>query len=69
MAKAVVDHRVRVRVFVDFWNFQLSLNERSSAGRFRADWKALGSVLARAAAAVVDEQARLAYQGMDVYGS
>ena len=33
MAKAVVDHRVRVRVFVDFWNFQLSLHERLSTTR------------------------------------
>lgn len=65
----MVEHRVRVRVFVDFWNFQLSLNPLSSSGRFEADWKVLGGVLARAAVGVVDDRAQLAYQGMNVYGS
>ena len=69
MAEAVVEHRVRVRVFVDFWNFQLSLNKLSSASRFDADWKVLGGVLAGAAAKVVDAEAQVVYQGMDVYGS
>ena len=69
MAEAIVEHRLRVRVFVDFWNFQLSLNKPSSAGRFEADWKVLGGVLAGAAAEIVDEGAQVAYQGMDVYGS
>lgn len=69
MAEAVVEHRVRVRVFVDFWNFQLSLNKRSNAVRFEADWKVLGGVLAGAAAEVVDAGAQVVYQGMDIYGS
>ena len=69
MAEAVVEHRVRVRVFVDFWNFQLSLNKRSNAVRFEADWKVLGGVLAGVAAEVVDAGAQVVYQGMDVYGS
>ena len=56
-------------MFVDFWNFQLSLNNSSSGGRFEADWRVLGSVLAGAAAEVVDAGAQVAYQGMDVYGS
>ena len=58
---------MRVRVFVDFWNFQLSLNDLE--GRFRTDWRVLGNRLAEAALGVVDEQAQLVYQGMDVYGS
>lgn len=43
---------VRVRVFVDYWNFQLSLNERESFARgvpdFRVkiDWKKVGPWLA-----------------------
>ena len=70
MTEPAAEHRVRVRVFVDFWNFQLSLNSISGGGgRFEADWRVLGGVLARAALAVVDERAVLAYQGMDVYGS
>ena len=64
------EHRVRVRVFVDFWNFQLSLNSLPGGeGRFEADWRVLGGILARAGLAVVDERAGIAYQGMNVYGS
>lgn len=69
MAEPFTEHRVRVRVFIDFWNFQLSLNSLSANGPFKADWRALGKVLAESAAAVVDEQAQTVYQGMDVYGS
>jgi hypothetical protein len=54
-------------VFVDFWNFQLSLNQ--DGAHFRPDWQMLGSLLAREALQKVDEAAHLAYQGMNVYGS
>lgn len=27
MEERAPDHRIRVRVFIDFWNFQLSLNK------------------------------------------
>ena len=64
----IVGHRVRVRVFVDHWNFQLSLNSLSGKGaRFEADWRTLGALLAREALRVVDETAQLTYQGMNVY--
>lgn len=68
MSEPSAEHRVRVRVFVDFWNFQLSLNSLGEE-RFDADWQVLGGVLARAALTVADEAAGIAYQGMDVYGS
>ena len=61
------EHRVRVRVFVDFWNFQLSLNQDGS--RFRPDWRILGGLLARKALQQIDKAAHLMYQGMNVYGS
>ena len=61
-------HRVRVRVFVDYWNFQISLNQSLKRG-FRADWERLGQILAQAALRVVDSTAQTEYQGMDVYGS
>ena len=38
----------RVRVFVDYWNFQLSMNAKEAADRnvtdyrFKVDWKGLG---------------------------
>ena len=60
-------HRVRVIVFVDFWNFQLTINNRVPG--FRIDWKTLGPVTAQEALNVVDSNAQLAYQGMNVYGS
>ncbi len=36
----------RVRVFVDYWNFQLTLNESVGERRARVDWKGLGETLA-----------------------
>ena len=59
--------RHRVRVFVDFWNYTLSMRDADAA--FRTDWAKLGPVLARAAAAVVDAAAAGEYQGLNFYGS
>ena len=39
---------MKARIFVDFWNFQLSLNEVSSG--FRLDWDKLSPWLVNAAA-------------------
>ena len=58
---------IRVRVFVDFWNFQSSLRREES--RFNVDWRGLGRTLTTEAAAVVDPTAPVTYQGMNVYGS
>ena len=66
--------RTRVRVFVDFWNFQLTLNERecretnSPEARFMLDWKHLGKRLAAIAAseAGIDDHV---FEGMNVYTS
>ena len=54
-------------VFVDFWNFQLSVN--NIALGFKPDWNQLGKVFAREALRVVDDEATLSYQGMYIYGS
>ena len=59
--------RVRVRVFVDFWNFQLSINALEE--NLKVDWSILGHCLAAAAGHIVDAKAPVAYQGMNVYGS
>ena len=61
------DHRIRVKVFVDFWNFQLSINNLDP--NFRIDWMQLGSVLARESLRIIAPTANLDYQGMNVYGS
>ena len=59
--------RHRVRVFVDFWNYTLSMRDADEA--FRTDWARLGPVLSHAAAAVVDAAATGEYQGLNFYGS
>ena len=61
------DYRIRVRVFVDFWNFQLTVN--GLATEFRIDWRKLGPVVAEESLMVVDSTASMTYQGMNVYGS
>ena len=59
--------RHRVRVFVDFWNFTLSLRNVEEA--FRSDWAKLGPVLSRAAVSLVNAGASGEYQGLNFYGS
>ncbi len=60
-------HRIRVKVFVDFWNFQLSINSLDS--EFKIDWQKLGPVVAQESLRIVDPTAAILYQGMNVYGS
>ena len=61
------EHRIRVKVFVDFWNFQLTINNLHQG--FRVDWQKLGPAIARESLEIVDATASLSYQGMNVYGS
>jgi uncharacterized LabA/DUF88 family protein len=58
---------LRVRIFVDFWNFQLSVN--GTVANFKVDWRKLGPVLATEAAKLVDPNRYAKYEGMHVYGS
>ena len=60
-------HRHRIRVFVDFWNFTLSMRELDS--QFRTDWSTLGPALTRAAAERVAPELPAQYQGLNFYGS
>lgn len=55
----------RVHVFVDFWNFQLSMKDVD--GQFRADFKALGPELVRTAMQKIDAYGHGEYAGMGVY--
>ena len=57
----------RVRVFVDYQNFTLSLR-RTETG-FMIDMQPLGVCLAQEAMGVVDPNASALYQGMNVYSS
>ena len=49
--RIILGGTLRVRVFVDFWNFQLTWNERS--GGLRCDWPRLAAVLCQEASGVL----------------
>lgn len=59
--------RVRIRVFVDFWNYEMSM--RAVEASFQTDWRALGPRLCAEAARVVQFPGPAEFQGMNVYGS
>lgn len=66
--------QVRIQVFVDFWNLQLTLNERVSEEtddpnpRFHIDWHAFPRVASAEAARIVGAP-NFVYQGTNVYAS
>ena len=59
IAKEVKHQITRIKIFVDFWNFILSLNEHERVvknnpeAKFNVDWQKVGQELSRAAAAKV----------------
>src|SRR5260370_19830063 len=60
---------VRVRIFVDFWNFQLGIRD-NFGNDFRLDWKALGPWLTQEAAKLIigtGEHVAVRYEGLHVY--
>ncbi len=64
---APIGPRIRVRVFVDFWNFSLELRSQSTA--FRPDWTKIGPLFASEAAKLIDPTVLSTFEGMHVYGS
>lgn len=58
---------VRVRIFVDFWNFALAI--RNLDATLQVDWRKLGPVLAAEAGRLVDPVRPAQYEGLHVYGS
>lgn len=58
----------RVRVFIDFWNFQLSAND-AVGGKYAPDWMRLPRWLATEAASSITgvPQSQLQYEGASVY--
>ena len=61
---------LRVRIFVDFWNFDISIRQRGFYDEgYKVDWRSLGPGLARLAGEIVNPAALAVYQGMNVYGS
>jgi len=61
------DH-IKLRVFIDYWNFQLTLNEQSGNPRFRIDWRSAPKALADAAAAEMNLSSH-SYEGAFVFTS
>jgi uncharacterized LabA/DUF88 family protein len=58
---------VRVRIFVDFWNFTLAV--RNMDASLQVDWRKLGPVLATEAGRLIDAKRPAQYEGLHVYGS
>lgn len=54
--------RLRVRIFVDFWNFSLSLRNEDDA--FRVDWKPVGTLFTAEAGKLVDATAAARFEGI-----
>jgi len=61
----VVAPPLRVRIFVDFWNFSLSLRRLDE--KFMIDWTKLPSLFVNEAASLLGGPA--SFEGMHVYGS
>lgn len=59
--------RMRVRVFIDFWNFTLSVKKEDSD--FKIDWRKVGPLFAGEAAKLVDANSVCVFEGQHVYGS
>jgi uncharacterized LabA/DUF88 family protein len=66
---------MRIAVFVDYWNFQLTLNERLSKVkkvvdyRSKIDWRALGPSLCASACTVLGHTVGHSYEGTYIYTS
>lgn len=63
---------LRVRIFIDFWNFQLSLNKlEEAAGRPKPnlDWTKVAPVIIDKANEALNHQSGASYEGLHVYTS
>ncbi|MCH8046307.1 MAG: NYN domain-containing protein [Planctomycetes bacterium] len=63
----VASKQVKLRVFIDFWNFQLTLNEEVDSN-FKVDWQKLPNVLARDAIRLLGVD-NFTYEGTIVFTS
>ncbi len=65
--KPAPQSRYRVHIFIDFWNYELSMRETDD--EFRTDWRALPLILAKESVSLLDSRAAEEYQGTNLYGS
>ena len=56
--------QLRVRIFVDFWNFSLSLRRENNA--FMVDWRPVGPLFTNEAAKLVDPNAQPIFEALHV---
>ncbi len=67
---------MRIAIFIDYWNLQLTLNERISQEkaaidyRARIDWRKIGNLFATSAGKVLgNEPGDISYEGVYIYTS
>jgi uncharacterized LabA/DUF88 family protein len=67
---------MRIAVFIDYWNLQLTINQRIAEQngledyRTKLDWRNIGPVFARSACSVLGVEAQtLSYEGCHIYTS
>lgn len=58
--------QLRCRVFLDFWNFQLSMNSTFGRG-YKIDWKGLGPWISNQANGLLSGVGVAQYEGLHVY--
>jgi uncharacterized LabA/DUF88 family protein len=58
---------LRVRIFIDFWNFSLSLRRADES--FMIDWTKVADALTAAAGKLLDKSIPLTFEAMHIYGS
>lgn len=67
MADAVPARSNRIRIFVDFWNFSLSLRRHDE--NFMLNWQLVAPVFVREAAKILNSASPATFEAMHVYGS
>ena len=45
---------MKVRIFIDFWNFQLNINDHTSIG-YKLDWTKLSLIMTQQAASLIGQ--------------
>ncbi len=67
MVEAIPANSNRIRIFVDFWNFSLSLRRQDE--HFMLDWQKVAPVFVREAAKILNSPSAAVFEAMHVYGS
>ena len=67
-ATAMASSPVKIRVFIDFWNFQLTLNQKAANPRFKIDWVTMPQIIVNEGARLLNLQ-DFSYEGSKVFTS